>query len=106
MADIRANVIAAFFDVLVVQEKLVLADTAVVLAQRGSEVAGKRVTAGKISPVEETKARVAQANAMLERSQANTDLVAARGRLCAMWNGDVQCFGVADGVIDDMPDVP
>lgn len=106
VADIRASVIAEFFDVLVAQERLVLADASVTLAQRASEIAGKRVTAGKISPVEETKARVAQANAMLERSQANTDVVAARGRLCAMWNGDVQCFGVADGVIGDMPDVP
>lgn len=104
IVDVRANVITVFFDVLIGQERLVLADAALMLAQRGTEIAGKRVAAGKVSPVEETKARVAQANVKLELVQAKADLVAARGRLCATWSADAQCFGIADGRPADVPD--
>ena len=60
-AEIRAAVRAAFFDVLVAQERLQLAQASLELAQRVTHAARRRVTAGKVSPVEETKARVAEA---------------------------------------------
>lgn len=104
IVDVRASVVTAFFDVLVSQERLALADAALMLAQRGTEIAGKRVAAGKVSPVEETKARVAQANVKLELVQAKADLVVARGRLCATWSADAQCFGIAEGRPADVPD--
>ena len=52
-AEIRAAVITAFFNVLNAQERLRLAEASLLLAQRGSLVASRRVTAGKVSPVEE-----------------------------------------------------
>lgn len=65
-ADIRANVTAAFFATLISQDRVRLAQASLELARTGSETAGKRVTAGKVSPVEETKAKVAEANVRLE----------------------------------------
>ncbi len=76
--DIRATVIGAFFDVLVAQERIQQAEDLLGLAQRASQAASRRVTAGKISPVEETKARVAEASARVELNQAQRELVSAR----------------------------
>lgn len=73
-SDIRANVTAAFFATLIAQDRVRLAQASLELAKTGSETAGKRVTAGKISPVEETKAKVAEANVRLELVQARGEL--------------------------------
>ena len=73
-ADIRANVTAAFFATLISQDRVRLAQASLELARTGSETAGKRVTAGKVSPVEETKAKVAEANVRLELVQARGEL--------------------------------
>ena len=102
-AEIRAAVIAAFFDVLIAQERLILARSSSELAQRGTIIAARRVAAGKISPVEETKARVAQANVQLELTQAQTELEIARRRLSAFWGEAVPRFSKADGSVDTMP---
>ncbi len=73
-SDIRANVTAAFFATLISQERVRLAQASLDLASTGSQTAGKRVTAGKVSPVEETKAKVAEANVRLELVQARGEL--------------------------------
>ncbi|MFZ6644853.1 TolC family protein [Undibacterium sp. TJN25] len=82
-AEVRAAVIAAFFDVLVAQQRLQLAETALQLSQQAAGVTARRVIAGKISPVEETRARVALAESGLEQSQAMAELDIARRRLAA-----------------------
>ena len=73
-ADIRANVTAAFFATLIAQERVRLAQASLDLATTGSQTAGKRVTAGKVSPVEETTAKIAEANVRLELVQARGEL--------------------------------
>ena len=84
-AELRATVVSAFFDVLLAQEHVKLAGDSTELAQRAADAAGKRVQAGKISPVEETKARVAEATARLEAAQAAAELRLSRQRLAATW---------------------
>ncbi len=105
-AEIRAAVITAFFNVLNAQERLRLADASLLLAQRGSLVASRRVTAGKVSPVEETKARVAEANVRLELTQAKSELVMARKRLAATWGNPVPRFQQAEGNVETLPVLP
>lgn len=73
-ADLRASVTAAFFATAISQERVRLAEASLELARTGSSAAGKRVTAGKISPVEETRAKVAEANVRLELVQARGEL--------------------------------
>lgn len=102
-ADVRAAVIAAFFNVLIAQERLTLAQSTYDLAQRGTAIAARRVAAGKVSPVEETKARVAQANVQLELTQAKSELGSARRRLSSFWGDAMPRFPNADGRIDAMP---
>ena len=84
-ADLRATVVSAFYDVLLAQEHVKLAGDSTELARRAADAAGKRVQAGKISPVEETKARVAEATARLEAAQATSELRLSRQRLAATW---------------------
>ena len=105
-AEIRAAVMAAFFDVLVAQERLRLAQASVELAQRATNAATRRVTAGKVSPVEETKARVAEAGVRLELVLAASDLVIARKRLGATWGNPLPRFERAEGDPEAVPPLP
>ncbi|PLC05706.1 cobalt-zinc-cadmium resistance protein [Variovorax sp. RO1] len=95
-ADIRANVTAAFFATLISQDRVRLAQASLELARTGSETAGKRVTAGKVSPVEETKAKVAEANVRLELVQARGELQTNLYQLRAL-TGPTAVFDAVDG---------
>ena len=107
-ADVRAAVAASFYEVLLAQERLALSRGAVELARRASVVAGKRVKAGKISPVEETKALTAEAGAKLEAAQAEAELTLSRLRLAASWGSANPDYGPAIAVTasSDPPVVP
>ena len=105
-AEIRAGVLVAFFDVLVAQERSLLTQGLVGLSQRATTAASKRVTAGKVSPVEETKARVAEASVRVELSQAATSLKMARKRLTALWGNTTPRFERAEGQVEALPELP
>jgi cobalt-zinc-cadmium efflux system outer membrane protein len=103
--ETRAAVVAAFFDVLVAQERVRLAEALLDLAQRAAQVASRRVAAGKVSPVEETKARVAEASVRVEFNLAQGELAAARKRLAATWGNPAPRFERADGRTEALPTV-
>lgn len=105
-AEIRAAVTAAFFDVLVAQERLRLAQASVELAQRATGAASRRVTAGKVSPVEETRARVAEAAVRVEQAQAASEVTTARRRLAATWGNPSPRFERAEGDPEALPPLP
>lgn len=84
-AEIRAKVISAFYDVLLGQERYRLAEGSVDLAKRATLIAARRVQSGKISPVEETRARVAESGVRIELAQAANELQSARRQLAATW---------------------
>ena len=105
-ADIRAATVTAFYDVLTGQERYRLAMASIELAQRGSNAAAKRVIAGKISPVDETKARIAESGVRIELAQAGSELANARKRLTALWGNTTPRFERADGHADTLPDLP
>ncbi|WP_354677273.1 TolC family protein [Cupriavidus plantarum] len=104
--DIRAQVIESFFAVLIAQERVKLATGSADIAKRGAEAAARRVTAGKISPVDETKARVEQANAELELAEATSGLQSARQALTALWGNSAPQFAEAAGNLDVLPSRP
>lgn len=101
--DIRASVIAAFYEVVIGQERLQLAQAAAGLAQRGTEIAAKRVAAGKVSPVDATRARIAEAGARAELNQAQSALRLARQRLSSHWGNALPRFDAAIGAADNFP---
>jgi cobalt-zinc-cadmium efflux system outer membrane protein len=103
---LRSAVIAAFFDVLAAQELKTTAEDSVRLAQRATDIAAKRVTAGKISPVEETRARVAEAGARVALNQSESELRNSRRRLASLWGNTVPNFTEASGDVERLPDAP
>lgn len=84
---LRASVTAAFFSTLIAQDRVRLAQASLDLAHRGSDAAGKRVTAGKVSPVEETKAKIAEAGVRLELVQAQSELQVSLQQLRTLMGG-------------------
>ena len=85
--EVRALVVAAFFDALTAEQRLQLAEASQGLAQSVTDAAARRVLAGKVSPLEETRAKVAQAGASIELRQAASAMALARQRLTAIWGG-------------------
>ncbi|WUR16036.1 TolC family protein [[Empedobacter] haloabium] len=87
LADLRADVVTTYFDALTAQERLDLAEASLQLAQKVTQAATRRVAAGRISPVEQSRSEVAEAGARLEVAQAVSALGLARQRLLALWAG-------------------
>ncbi|MFO2462288.1 TolC family protein [Pseudomonas sp. 15FMM2] len=81
---LRAEVIDGFYAALRAQERLELAQRSVALAERGRMVADGRVTAGKASPVEATRAQVQLSQIQLELSRAEMGVTDAYRRLAAI----------------------
>ena len=94
---LRASVISAFFATVVAQERLKLAKDSVDLARRAADLVARRVTAGKSSPVDATRAQVDLANVRLEVAEAQGQLQAARETLASLWGESVPAFGELDG---------
>lgn len=105
-AELRATVTTAFYDALIAQERHRLTLASVELAKNATTAASKRVTAGKISPVEATKARIAEAGVRIELAQAANELSQAKRRLSATWGSKTPRFRHIDAAVDALPDVP
>ncbi|MET3493210.1 TolC family protein [Variovorax boronicumulans] len=102
-SELRAATVTLFLEVLTAQERLRLAQDAVGLAQLATRAATNRVTAGKVSPLEETRSRVAEAGVRVELLQAEGTLRAARQQLAALWGNPSPRFTQADGAVDQLP---
>jgi cobalt-zinc-cadmium efflux system outer membrane protein len=105
-SEIRAAVVAAFYDVVTAQERFRLAQATSELAKRATDIAAKRVLAGKVSPVEETRARVAESGVRVELGQTSSDLQTARRRLAAMWGSALPRFERAVDQFEVLPSLP
>lgn len=105
-AALRADVRAAFYGLLAAQLRVELAGQTLEIARNAREAAAKRVAAGKIAPLEETKARVAESGAQLELGQAQSGLRVARSQMQALWGDAVRPFAQADGAVDALPALP
>ncbi len=104
--EIRAAVVAAFFETLAAQERVALAEDSVDLAKRATDAAAKRVAAGRVSPVEETKARVAEAGVRVELAQAQSEQRSTRSRLASLLGSNPPRFTLVAGSVDEFPTVP
>lgn len=103
-SEIQANVSVAFYEVLAAQERLRLAQSSLDVAKQAREAVSKRVQAGKISPVEETKSRVAEASVKIEANRASSILTSARKRLTGLWGNPLPRFQIAEGQVEDIPE--
>jgi len=105
-AELRAAVSSAFFEVLSAQEQSRLVQASLDLARNATSIAGKRLQAGKVPPLEHAKAQVAEAGVRSELAQAHSDLVLARQRLASFWGAGKGAFDRADGNAEVLPEMP
>jgi cobalt-zinc-cadmium efflux system outer membrane protein len=106
VTQLRADVMGAYFDALIAQERVELARASVQLAEKASNVAGKRVTAGRISPIEQSRSRVAEAGARLELAQAVSELGLSQLKLVALWGDTGPAHINLQRPVDDSPNLP
>lgn len=104
-AQLKADVTAAFLSALLSQERVRLAQESLNIARSGSQAASKRVQAGKVSPLEETRSKVAEANVRLELVQAQGELAAQLQELRALLAGGMP-FDALDGNALLLPTLP
>ncbi|KRP62542.1 TolC family protein [Pseudomonas trivialis] len=81
--SLRADVIDSYYGSLRAQERLALAQRSLALAERGLVIADARVSAGKSSPVQATRARVQLSEIRLELNRAQAGVADAYRRLAA-----------------------
>ncbi len=105
-AALQATVITRFFAVLAAQQRWELAQEATAIAERASQATARQVALGKVSPMENTQARVDAAWVQLQTQQANNDLARARRQLAATWNAPLAHFPHVQGQLDAIPALP
>jgi cobalt-zinc-cadmium efflux system outer membrane protein len=102
-AKVRAQVVLSYFAVVIAQERLKLASDSERLSARVAKVVGKRVEAGKVSPVDATRAKVDVANAKLEFQDAQGELQSTRQALGALWGDPSPRFGDVEENLAEAP---
>lgn len=104
--EVQAQTKKAFVEVLLAQSRLALAESLLGVSQEVRKAAEQRVKAGKVSPIEETKAGVELATARIARDRARRELETARQRLAASWGGTQPAFTEAAGDLSAVAEIP
>jgi cobalt-zinc-cadmium efflux system outer membrane protein len=99
------EVTRAFIDVLAAQQLVDLSTQTMKLVEETQQTVGARVTAGVVSPIEQTRAEVALASARIDSDRATRLLDAARRRLAAFWGAEPR-FDRAAGDLAERPPLP
>ena len=104
--DLTARTKIAFVDVWVAQERMALHRELLDLAKEIERSVKARVEAGKISPLEEIKARVTVANAQVRLTQSQHSLTAKKATLSGLWGDDRGSFSRVTGSLNRLTQLP
>ncbi len=107
--DVFVETTQAFIDVLAAQKSVVLATEAVSLAAKVHAAVGERVKAGKVTPLEESRAGVELSMSKIGLERSKKELEASRTRLGAKWGNSKPSFtevtGKFETVLDSIPSI-
>ena len=95
--DILTATTIAFVDVLAAQERLRIAKETLRLSEQVLNTVAERVKAGKVSPLEETKAAITLSISRIQVETSGRNLKAARKRLASKWGSTSPRFEKAQG---------
>ena len=95
--DVAAMATIAFNNVIVAQERVRLTEELANLAESFGDTVRARVEAGKVSPVEEIRARAAVARARVDVAKSTRALAVTRVRLAESWGSSDPQFSRAVG---------
>jgi len=104
--DVFTEVTKAFIEALAAQQRLKLTEELLQLSEELVDTVGKRVDAGKDSPLEKTKAAVAHSNIRIQHQQAVQNLEFTRKQLAATWTGKEPKFESVAGRLDSLLPIP
>jgi len=104
--DVLTQAAQTFADVLGSQKQLELMQDLMGLAERVHLTVSERVKAGKVSPIEETRAQVALSSTRIERQRAERELKAARKRLASIWGSTTPLFKAVQGDLSSISPIP
>jgi len=96
----------AFVDVVATAERLAFTADLLRLAEQVQHTVSARVQAGKVSPIEETRTRVAVSIDRLQVSQARNLHEAAKQRLAASWGSTTPAFAGVSGALHTTTPIP
>lgn len=109
-AEISAKTYAAFYQVLAAQQAQTLTRELLQIATTSKETTAKRVLAGKVSPVEETKAKVAEAGLKIDLANTSQQLASAKQRLGSLWAKGLESNShidyIAVGELEKLNNIP
>ena len=97
LSDLLTEVAKSFAEVLGAQERQILREELVKLAVQVLNTVEERVRAGKVSPLEQTKARIALSTAKIDLDSAKRDLNVSRRQLAATWGSKAPLFQYVEG---------
>ena len=103
--DIWMEVIKTYVENLAIQQRLELDTELLSIAQQMKNVVADKVAAGKVSPVEETKAFVVLSSVQIELARTMRNLTAAQKNLAALWGGEPK-FSKVEGDLTTLQDIP
>ena len=102
--DVLRQVAGAYVELLTAQERLTVTADLVRLAEQVAATVSERVKAGKVAPIEETRAGATVASTRLELARVEREIEAARRRLAATWGSPSPRFdAVAGRLPEDVP---
>jgi cobalt-zinc-cadmium efflux system outer membrane protein len=98
--DSKAATSSAFFRVLAARQRVDLAAELLELAEHFAGSVSIRVDAGKVSPIEATRASIEVSQTRIALARSERELDAARSLLAATWGSSLVDFGA---VVGDLP---
>ena len=104
--DVLASTAKTFIQVLAAQQRQTLTEELVRLSEQTFAAVAARVEAGKVPPLEQTRAQVELASARTVAYKARRELQANRGRLAAFWGVLQPEFSQAVGDLTTINPVP
>ncbi len=102
-AELLAAASQAFVDLLTEQERAANQRELSRLAQESHAIVVERVAAGKVAPIEQTRASVALTTALLEEQKRLQILVGAKDRLAILWGGSHQDIDAVQAAFEIPP---
>lgn len=104
--DVFTKTTIAFINLLAAQKRLQLEEEAFLLAEQVLNTVAARVKAGKVSPLEETKASVAFSTSRIRVETAKRNLTVAGKQLAALWGSREPSFERAEGNLAELTPPP
>lgn len=104
--DLVADVTKAFVRVLSAQERVVLEEELVDISRQVLNTVSEKVLAGKVSPLEKTKAKVTLSTVKLGLEQTKLELAATRIYLASFWGDTEPSFERGDGELSILSKKP